>query len=96
MLQRRAIQKLHGDERGAVLFVNFVDGADVRMIQGRGRLSFALKAFEGLRVSGHVVGQELQRDETAEFDILGLVDHAHTTAAEFFDDAVMGDGFADE
>jgi hypothetical protein len=31
MLQRYAVQKLHGDERFAVLVINFVDGADVRM-----------------------------------------------------------------
>ena len=33
LLQRQAIQKLHGDERIAVLVVNFVDRADIRMIQ---------------------------------------------------------------
>ena len=45
VLQRQAVQKLHGDERFAVLIVNFVDRADVRMIQGGGRLGFALKAL---------------------------------------------------
>ena len=44
VLQRQAVQKLHGDERFAVLVVNFVDGADVRMIQCGGSLGFALKA----------------------------------------------------
>ena len=44
MLQRHAIQKLHGDERFAVLFVNFVDRADVGMVQSRGGLRFALEA----------------------------------------------------
>jgi hypothetical protein len=34
MLQRHALQKFHGDERLPMLVVNFVDGADVRMIQG--------------------------------------------------------------
>jgi hypothetical protein len=58
MLQRRAVQKFHGDKCVAVLIVNFVDRADVRMIQGRCRLGFAFKAAEDLRVFGYVVGQE--------------------------------------
>lgn len=33
--QREPVQKLHGDERFAVLVVGFVDRADVRMIQCR-------------------------------------------------------------
>jgi hypothetical protein len=59
------IQKLHGDEGFAVLVVNFVDGADVRMIQRRGSLGFALKAAECLRVFGYVVGQELEGDKAS-------------------------------
>ena len=33
VLQRHAIQKLHGYEHIAVLVINLVNGADVRMIQ---------------------------------------------------------------
>ncbi len=91
MLQRQPVQKLHGDERFAVLVVNFVDGADVRMIQGRGSLGFALEAAECLRVFGYVVRQELKGDEATEFDILGLVDHTHPAATELLDDAVVRD-----
>jgi hypothetical protein len=40
MLQCHAVQKLHGDERLAVLVVNFVDGADVGMIQRGSCLGF--------------------------------------------------------
>jgi hypothetical protein len=56
MLQRQPIEKLHGDERFAMLVVNFVDSADVRMIQCGSRLGFALKAAECLRVFGYVIG----------------------------------------
>ena len=45
------------------LLVNFVDRADVGMVQGRSGLSFSLKAAERLRVFGHVVGQELESHE---------------------------------
>ena len=54
MLQRHAIEKLHGDERLSVLVVNFVDRADVGMIQ-RGSFGFALEAAQGLLVNSHLV-----------------------------------------
>ena len=95
VLQRHAVQKLHGDERLAVLLADFVDGADVGMVQGGGSLGFTLEALQCLGVSGHFVGQELQRNETAEVGVLGLVDHTHAAAAELLDDAVVRDGLAD-
>ena len=49
LLQRLALQQLHGNERVAVGFVNVIDCADVRMIQRRGGASFA---FETLQSSG--------------------------------------------
>ena len=95
VLQRQPVQKLHGNEGFAVLVVNFVDGADVGMIQRGGGLGLALKAAEGLRVFGDVVGQELKSDKAAELHVLGLVDHTHPAAAELLDDAVVRDGLAD-
>jgi len=49
-----------------------------------------------LRVFGYVVGQELEDYKPAEFDILSLVHHAHSAAADFLDDAVMRDGLTDQ
>ena len=65
------------------------------MVQRRGSLGFTLKAGECLRVFGYVVGQELECHKAAEFDILSLVHHAHTSAAQLLDDAVVRDGLAD-
>src|ERR1700674_1501203 len=95
MLQRQPVQKFHRDERSAVLLVNFVDRADVRMIQGRGSLGFALKAAQDLRVFGYFVGQELQGNKPAELHILSFVDNTHATAAQLLDDTVVRDGLAD-
>src|ERR1700730_12790931 len=92
MLQRHAIQTLHGDEVLPLSLVNLEDHADVGMVQGRCGLSFALEAFQRLRVMRQVVWQELQRDKTVESRIFRLVDNAHTAAAEFLDDSVMRDG----
>ena len=95
MLQRHAIEKLHGDEGLPVLLADFVDGADVGMVQGGCGLGFALKTGEGLRILGNFFGQELQRDKAAQLYVLGLVDDTHAAAAEFLDDAVVRDGLAD-
>jgi hypothetical protein len=95
VLQRHPIQKLHGDERFAMLVVNFVDRADIGVIQRRGSFRFALKPAKGLRVFGYVVGQELESHKPSEFLILSLVDHAHAATAEFLDGAVVRDGLAD-
>jgi hypothetical protein len=88
------VQKLHGDKRIAMLVVNFVDGADIRMVQCRGGLRFALKASEGLHIFGNVVRQELKGHKAVQLYVLGLIDHTHTTAAQFLDDAVVRDGLA--
>jgi hypothetical protein len=96
VLQGHAVQKLHGDEGLPVLVVNFVDGADVGMIQGGGSLCFTLEAAQGLSVFCYLVGQELERDEATELHILGLVHHTHPAATQFLDDAVVRDGLAHE
>src|ERR1035438_5204273 len=91
MLQRQPVQEFHRYERFAVLIVNFVDRADVRMIQCGSRLGFALKAAECRWVFGYVVGQELKGDEATEFYVLSLVDDTHPAAAQLLDDAVVRD-----
>ena len=71
--------------------VNLVDGADVRMIQCRGGLGFALKTAECLRVFGYLVGQELEGDVATEFEVFRLIHDAHTPTADPAEDPVMGD-----
>ena len=45
VLHRLALQILHGDEGLAVVLVNGVNRADVRMVQGRGGAGFALESL---------------------------------------------------
>jgi hypothetical protein len=94
MLQRVAVQKLHGDEMLVLVGVNFVDGADIGMVQGGRSFGFALKAAECLWVCGYLFGQELEGHEPAELHVLSLVHHTHSTTAKFFDDAIVRDGLA--
>jgi len=43
-----------------------------------------------LWIACEIVGKKFQRDEAAETRVFGFIDDAHTAAAEFLDDAVMG------
>jgi hypothetical protein len=69
-----------------------VNGADILMIQGRCGAGFAAEPLDRLRVSGDVVRQEFQGDIATEAGVFGFINHAHSTAAKFFGDAVMRDG----
>ena len=51
ILQRRALQILHGDERSPVLLADVVDRADVVMVERRRRLRFARKPAQGLGIA---------------------------------------------
>ena len=96
LLQRAALQILHGDEGAAVLLADVMNGADVGMIQ-RGRGSrLALEPAQRLSVARQIVRQELQRDEAMEPGVLRFVHDAHAAAAELLDDAVVGEGLADQ
>jgi hypothetical protein len=70
--------------------------ADVGMVQGRRRLCLSLKTRQRLWVFRHIVGQEFQRNESTQPCVLCLVDHTHAATAEFFEDAVVGEGPADQ
>jgi hypothetical protein len=96
MFQSGAVEELHYDECLAILFVNFMNGADIGMIQSGGSLGLSLKTREGLRIAGNFIGQELQSNETAKLEVFGFIDHTHASAAKLFDDAVVRDGPPDQ
>ena len=89
MLQRDAFQKFHRDERVAVLLADFVDGADVGMVQRGSGAGLAAETLQSLRIARNIFRQEFQSNEAAEFGIFRFVNNAHAPAAQFFQDAVM-------
>ncbi len=93
MLERHPLQVLHGNESFAILFPDVVDRANVGMVQRRCSLGLALETCECLSLSGHLVGQELQRNETVEAGVFGFVDHTHAAATQLIQDGVMRDFF---
>src|SRR5215471_3927311 len=92
----RSIQILHGDECMPMLIINFVEGADVGMIQSRSGFGFTAESLKSLRILGNLLRQELQRDVAVKADVLCLVHHTHTAPAKSLQDAVVRDGPADE
>ena len=95
MLERLAVQELHGDEVPAFVLVDVVDGADVGMVEGRCRLRLALESLERVPVPGHLFREELQRDGALEPGVFRLVDDTHPPAAELFQNPVVRNGLAD-
>jgi len=81
----------HDDEEPAVGgLADFVDGADVRMIDGRCGLCFADEAGFGLGIPGQLGRQEFQSDRALEARVFRLVDDAHAARAERIRDPVVG------
>src|SRR5450432_2716485 len=95
MLQCYARQKLHRDECLTILLTDVVYRANIGMIQRGRSLGLAPKTGQCLRVAGNRVGQELEGNEAMQPRVLSLINHAHAAAPEFFDNPVVGDGFAE-
>ena len=83
------LQQLHHDEMTAIHFTDVVDGANIRVIESRGRTRFSLKPFQRLRVFLHSLWQEFQRDTPAKARVLRLIDDAHAARAQLVRDLVM-------
>src|SRR5215469_10929303 len=77
VLQRCAFEELHGNERLPRLFTDVIYRADVGMIQGRCGLRLPLKPGEGVRISGYMLRQKLERDQAMQASILSFVNYAH-------------------
>src|SRR2546427_10202290 len=80
VLERLALQKLHDNKVLAFVFINLMNGTDIRVIQGGGGASFTLKPLKCLAIFGHLCGQEFQSHQTPELGVFGLIHHTHSAA----------------
>ena len=96
MLERLAFEALHREERLAFVLADFVDRANIRMVECGSGLRFALKTLERARIPSQVFRKEFQRDEAVQAGVFGFVDHTHPAAAKPLDDAVVGNGPPDQ
>src|SRR5262249_980480 len=91
LVETLSFQEFHGNKRPAVRLADFVDRADVGMVQRGGRPRLSRKSLKIRAVGVDRIGQELQSNLSAKLEVLGLIDHAHASAAEFSYDSVVGD-----
>ena len=92
LLQRLALVVRHHEVELAVgRLVDLVDGADVGVVQRRGRLGFLQEPLLGRLVAGQVRREELDGDLALEAGVLGRVDDPHAAVAEFGADRVRAE-----
>ena len=82
VLEGPALHPFHHDEGLPVVDPDVIHGADVRMVEGRGRAGFALEAIQSIRRGRGVFWQELQSDAAAELRVFRFVDDTHSPAAK--------------
>ncbi len=68
---------------------DLVNDPDVGVVQCRGGPGFALQTRLGLRVCSEMKRKKLEGHQPIEREVTGLVDHAHSPAAEALEDLVM-------
>ena len=78
------------------LIHDVVNGDDVGVIQAGSGLRFLDEAAAALRIAGFRAGQDLDRDDTVQPRVLGLVDIAHAAGAQFFKELIMRNDPANE
>ena len=66
-----------------------VDGPDVGVVQGGEQLGFALETSHALGVTGHHLGQHLDRHLPTELAVFGAIDLTHPPLAQLAGDLEM-------
>src|SRR5215469_13353525 len=92
--QSLALKKLDRYEVQTVSFIDFVNGADIRMIQSRGCAGFAFESLESLRVTREIGGEQFESDHTPELQVFGFVDYTHAASADGLKNSIVGDRLA--
>src|ERR1022692_1620492 len=64
------------------------------MVQGGGGTGLAAKPFQRFGVAFDLLRKELECDQTAQADVLGLIHDPHPATADFLDDAIVRNGLA--
>ena len=90
-----ALDELHGDESGAVRFVDLEDGGDVRMVERGGRLGLLDEAPPPFLVGDQFRRQHLESHLAIELGVEGPVDDPHAAAADLVEDLVVGKRLTD-
>jgi hypothetical protein len=82
LLQRLAFDELHRDVERALVLVEAVDRADVRVVQRGEQLRFALETREAIAVPRERARQRFDGHVAAELGVARAVDLAHAARAK--------------
>ena len=82
------VDQLHHQRAHALGVLEAVDLRDVRMIERREDLRFALEAGETIGIVGEDVRKDLDRDVALQLRVARAIDLAHAARAERSDDLV--------
>lgn len=95
LLQRLAVVVRHRQEQFPIgCLVDFVNGADVGVIERGGGLRFLPETVVRVFIFREIGREEFQRNKPVQTGVERFVHHSHPAAAEPFDDAIVGDGLA--
>src|SRR5262245_38379633 len=86
-----ALYKLHGVIVNALIATDAENRHDVRMVQLRRGLGLDLKSLALLGVNRRGKWKHLEGNPSAQGDLFGLIDDAHTSAADFAQDSVFAE-----
>ena len=75
--------------------VDFVDGADVRMVERGRRARLAQERAGRGFIRQPIGGKELQRDLPRQLDVFGAVDNAHAAGAKLGEHAIVRNRLTD-
>ncbi len=95
LLELGALDVAHGDVQLAGDLAGVVDGDDVRVVDRGGQPRLAQEPLAEALVLGELGGEDLQRDQPLEREIVGAVDDSHPAAADQRLDSVAGKLAAD-
>jgi hypothetical protein len=87
--QGLAFEQFHDDERVAVVLVDVVDGADVRMIQRGCGPRFPAKALQCMRIGADLLGEELHGHQARQLGVRRFEHDAHAAAAQCVENPVV-------
>ena len=89
-------EKLHRDKEDSVVgFVDLMDDADVRMLEGGGGGGFLHESLTALGLLDQILRQDFQRHLAVELLVAGAIDDRKLAPAELFEHGVVRKGFPD-
>ena len=96
-IERLAVEQLHREIELALVLVEAVDGADVRMIEATTRCALRAGTARPLRRSAVLpVGSTFSATCRPSLSVLGAIHDAHPARAELVEDLVVPEGLSNQ